>query len=388
MRRRVARWAGLFALSYAVVCAGAFLAQRRLVYPVPDEGRASTKNVELAPGGVPVLWFAPQSDGAPVVVHFHGNAEHIGMLRALGQLCQLHGLDFAAPEYPGYGLAQHLAGPDEGAILASAEAALHWLTDAKGVGRERLVLSGQSLGTGVAVQLAARGWGGRLVLLSPYSSLVEVGERAFPFLPVRWLATERFDSYSAAPRVHVPVLLIHGEADEVVPFDLGQRLGTQFERLERLDVPNGHHNDLWERPGVEDAYFAFVAQRGAARRPVGEAVGASQGVTVDAVATCPTSKIAFAQSQGCLNDGSVEFCLAKGDNATLDAIRAFAPNVGCATSAGRAQCDTATQVLCLVPTRGDNCVATHGALTDSAWARLCRIAAQPAVTRIVATWAE
>jgi hypothetical protein len=102
---------------------------------------------------------------------------------------------------------------------------------------------------------------------------------------------------------------------------------------------------------------------------------------------CPTHKIRFTQDTGCQNDGSVEFCLAAGDLAALESVRALAPNVRCMRAGGRARCDLDTEVLCMVETRG-LCIAHHGALTDAGWALVCDLAALDAVREIVPTWYE
>lgn len=118
------------------------------------------------------------------------------------------------------------------------------------------------------------------------------------------------------------------------------------------------------------------------------ATGACSRVQPQASA-CPTDKLAFTQATGCLNDGSVELCLPKEPQA-VERIRALAPELtGPLGSRGRAGCDLSVEELYLLPTRpGAECVEPHGALTDEAWARMCRIAADPAVSRIVPTWFE
>jgi hypothetical protein len=106
--------------------------------------------------------------------------------------------------------------------------------------------------------------------------------------------------------------------------------------------------------------------------------------------SCAAShKITFAQDQGCLNDGSVEFCWPRqGDSVDVpERLAAISPDIRCNGNAGRAGC-TGSQMLCSYPTRGEVCSAMHGALHDDAWADLCVIAAFPEVSRIVPTWLE
>jgi alpha-beta hydrolase superfamily lysophospholipase len=244
---------------YAALCALVYARQEDLVYPAPSvrtrpTGRALTVEV---PSGTFLLWREAAPAG-PVVVHFHGNGEQVGDLGWLAESYAARGISFAAVEYPGYAGAGGTAG--EAAILEAARAALRHLTGPLGVSPGRVVLSGHSLGTGAAVALAEEGWGVQVLLLSPYTSLPDVGARAFPWLPVRLLMRDRFDSASRAPRVAVPVLVLHGTLDEVIPFDLGHLLAARFPRCRFVPVPGAHHNDLWEAPPTMSEVLAFLGR--------------------------------------------------------------------------------------------------------------------------------
>jgi hypothetical protein len=104
--------------------------------------------------------------------------------------------------------------------------------------------------------------------------------------------------------------------------------------------------------------------------------------------SCPTGELAFTQETGCVNDGSVEFCLPTGDEALLARVREIAPTIQAGSSRGRAGCDLASETLYFFPTGEAECVAPHGALLGDAWNKLCRIAALPEVRSIVPTWYE
>jgi uncharacterized protein len=167
----------------------------------------------------------------------------------LAQRFQEAGLGFYAVEYPGYGLAAGQE-PSEKGIYAAAEAALAHLHGTLGVPRERTVLQGQSLGSGVAVEMAKRGHGARLVLISPYTSITEMGARIFPLLPASLLVRDPFDSAAKAPGIELPVLIVHGTRDEVIPVDMGQRLGTLFPNATVSLLEDRSHNDVLERPAI------------------------------------------------------------------------------------------------------------------------------------------
>ena len=247
------------AAAYLGLCAVLFLVQRVLVFPAPRErADAGRGTIVPEPRGTPMLWH-PVDGGGPVVVHFHGNGEQIGWLGWLADVLASRHVSFAAVEYPGYPGAPGT--PSEPSIVAAAERALEHLTGPMGVGRERIVLSGQSLGTGVAVRLAASGWGTRLVLLSPYTSMAAVAARGLlRAFPVRLLIRDRFDSELLASRIDRPVLVLHGSRDEIVPIELGRALSTRFPQVRFVEVAGAGHNDLWQHPSTTSEYLDFVAR--------------------------------------------------------------------------------------------------------------------------------
>lgn len=248
-------------VGYLGLAALAFAFQRSLVFPAPTSGRRPIVAARLheASGLTPMLWVPPPGDG-PVAVYFHGNAEQLADEEWLADDFAAAGVGFFAVEYPGYGLAAGAGAPAEDALLEAAQKGLEHLV-ALGVDRRRLVLVGRSLGTGVAVAMAARGWGARVALLSPYTSLPDVGARQLPFLPVSLLMRDRLDSASRAAAVTVPVLCLHGTKDEVIAFELGSALCAKFPAGRMAPIEGAHHNDLFEAPGVLPQLLAFVAGR-------------------------------------------------------------------------------------------------------------------------------
>jgi pimeloyl-ACP methyl ester carboxylesterase len=246
------------AAAYVLIGIGLFVGQRHIIFPSPATRGPLVGGVELVklPGGTVLLWRAARNAG-PVLVHFHGNAEEVANSAWLAQAAVSRGFSFAAIEYPGYAGAP--GSPSEESILKSATRGLEHLRDERHISPERIVLSGQSLGSGVAVAMAARGWGRRLALLSPYTSLPDVAAAQYPWLPVRWLMREAFDSAERAPAVKVPVLVIHGTDDEVIPATFGRSLSRRFPNAKYREVPGTGHNDIWDAPGVLDAYFEHFA---------------------------------------------------------------------------------------------------------------------------------
>jgi uncharacterized protein len=252
--------AAAIVLGVAALLAG----QRALIYPAPRPARSPSAELgELLrlPSTV-ALWSAPPPTG-PVVVHFHGNGEQLADLGRVIAGLRAGGSGVLAVEYPGYGLAP--GAPSEATLLAAGREALAHLRDRLGIAPERIVLQGQSLGSGVASQLAAEGHGRALVLISPFTSVADLAARIFPALPLHRLVRDRFDTRAAAPSVRVPVLIVHGDRDEVVPFSMGEELSRTFPDARLLRVQGAHHNDLWLSHGSElsSAISAFVERRGA-----------------------------------------------------------------------------------------------------------------------------
>lgn len=120
------------------------------------------------------------------------------------------------------------------------------------------MLQGQSLGSGVAVEMAKRGHGTRLVLITPYTSIVEVGARVFPWLPASLLVRDPFNSAAKAPGLTLPVFIIHGTRDEVIPVDMGQRMGTLFPNATTRILEGKHHNDVLDRPDILQELVRFA----------------------------------------------------------------------------------------------------------------------------------
>lgn len=252
---------GLLAL-YLIGAAALALFQRRLQY-LPDPRASSPREAGLdgveelrlstEDGETLVAWSAPPRDGRPFILYFHGNA---GALidrapRFRGFLA--HGYGFLAVAYRGYG--GSTGAPTQAGLMRDAEAAYRAAL-AQGAEARRLVLLGESLGSGVATALAATHEAAALALDSPFSSAVDVAEARYGFFPVRWLMTDQFRSDIAIRAVRVPLLIAHGDSDAVVPIDLGRRLfGLANEPKQFVLVPGGPHLVL----GREDVFPRLCA---------------------------------------------------------------------------------------------------------------------------------
>ncbi|MGD0527533.1 MAG: alpha/beta hydrolase, partial [Polyangiaceae bacterium] len=159
-------------------------------------------------------------------------------------------------EYRGYALATASGPPSEEGLYRDASAVLDEL-GRQGIGPSRVVLMGISLGTGVAAEMARRGRGTVLILVSPFTSISEMARRTVPFLPAGWLCPDRYDTLSKAPSIVIPTLVVHGDEDEVVPFAIGRGVSEAIHGAKLHVVHGGHHNDLFA--GDAHGLVALVA---------------------------------------------------------------------------------------------------------------------------------
>jgi hypothetical protein len=218
--RRLAGAALLAALIYVGLCLLMFAAQRRLLFH-PTEASAEAVQRLPRPGGGDILYAAHPRPGERAVLYLAGNSEDPGpVVRLLAR---------AFPEHAVYGL--HYRGyggsagePSEDAVREDAAA---WFAHLQQQ-HPRITLIGRSLGTGVAVRLAAGQPIERLVLVTPYDSVAAVAAGHYPWLPARWLVRDRFEAWKDAPRVQAPTLLLLAEHDTVIPPAHGRELHRHF----------------------------------------------------------------------------------------------------------------------------------------------------------------
>jgi hypothetical protein len=264
--------------AWAVVVLLAWAFQRRLIYqplgssvpPVEEvlEG-AEAIALETSDGIALGAWYLPargEKDERAAVLVFNGNAGNRADRAGLAEAFSREGFSVLLFDYRGYG--GNAGRPDEPGLLEDARAARRWLE--RRVDPERIVYFGESLGTAVAIALAAEAPPAALVLRSPFPSLVEVARRHYPFLPVRPLLRDRFECLDRVRRARSPVLVIAGERDRIVPPSLSRKLFEAAGEPKRLWIlPGADHNDPslvgGERLVSEAARFAREALSSPAR---------------------------------------------------------------------------------------------------------------------------
>lgn len=168
-------------------------------------------------------WYVPNPQPKAHALLLHGNSGNVTMLAdTLRLLNQRHQLSVLALDYRGYGKSE--GEPSEAGILLDARAARKWLANKAGIAENDVLLLGQSLGGGVAVDLAAKDGCRGLVLASTFTSIPAVAQSHLPWLPMNWLLATRLNSLDKIKQYRGPLLLSHGDADEVVPYKQGQAL--------------------------------------------------------------------------------------------------------------------------------------------------------------------
>lgn len=247
---------------YAGLLALLFVYQRDLLYPAnqyrpsPAQHRVPEMQVvtlRTRDGLDLVGWYAPARGGRVTVVSFHGNGDFIGANAEFARQLIDRGNGVLLTSYRGY--SGNPGRPSEQGLYDDARAALDFVERAGA----QVVLQGFSLGSGVAVQMATERKIAGLILEAPFTSTVDVAAAAYPFVPVRLLMRDRFDSFAKIAAVAVPILVTHGTRDEVIP-------AAQFDRLyaairapkTRAVFEDATHVDL-ARHGSGAAALRFIA---------------------------------------------------------------------------------------------------------------------------------
>jgi fermentation-respiration switch protein FrsA (DUF1100 family) len=244
--------------------------QRRLIYfpspgPVPSAAVVLENGIDVglktADGIALDAWYFPGRTGAPAVLVCNGNGGDRSMRAALAVALNRMGLSVLLFDYRGYG--GNPGRPSEQGMAADARAAEAWLAAQPGV--DRIVYFGESLGAAVAIGLAQQRPPAALVLRSPFTSLADVAAVHYPWLPARRLLLDRYPSIEGIASVHVPVLVIAGDRDDIVPESLSRRLYDAAGEPKRyVVVPGAGHNDpeLLDGPRMLEEIGRFLSSTG------------------------------------------------------------------------------------------------------------------------------
>jgi fermentation-respiration switch protein FrsA (DUF1100 family) len=264
------------AVALCVLALGAvYFGQRRLIY-YPDRARVSPAEAGLGgveerilktPDGARVVaWYGRARPGQPTILYFHGNAGSLANRAPRIERLMGEGWGVYMMTYRGYG--GGTGSPTETHNVADARLAYGALVH-EGVEPSSIILYGESLGTGIAVRLATERPVAGVVLDAPYTSLVDVAAGVYPFLPVRLSLADRYESSKYIKQVHAPLLILHGELDDVIPVAMGRKLFGLANEPKRLAVfPSGGHSDLYlDSNGALEVMRAWITELGRASAP-------------------------------------------------------------------------------------------------------------------------
>jgi pimeloyl-ACP methyl ester carboxylesterase len=245
-----------------------WLIENRLVfYPTPasewwnDAPEPAIQDVFYgSPAGSKIhAWYLPARSESPVLVLFPGNAGNLsGRGQTLVRIRERLGTSVLIFDYPGYGKSE--GKPNEERCYDAAEGAIRWLRAEKAAPAGQLILYGESLGGGVATEMARRHSCRALVLVKTFTLLPAAAKRHYPWLPCHWLMSNRFDNLSKLPEIHAPVFIASATQDRVVPYEHGERLLQAANEPKQFfrDAGSDHNDPLPDE--FWDALKAFLAR--------------------------------------------------------------------------------------------------------------------------------
>jgi fermentation-respiration switch protein FrsA (DUF1100 family) len=266
----ILKWLVALALvGYLVGLAVLFFVQRSFVFPIPQKTRTSPEAagfpeaeehfLTTADDEKIIVWHVPAKPGHAVILYFPGNGDFLAGSASRLRAMTSDGTGLVALSYRGY--AGSTGQPSERGLLLDAAAA-YAFTSAR-YSTDRIVAWGFSLGTGVAVALAAGQPVRKLILEAPFTSVADVAALRFRIVPVRWLMRDQFRSDERITRVTAALLIMHGARDSTIPIGFGERLfSLAHEPKQFVRFPEGGHDNLGNYGAIETARDFIHASKG------------------------------------------------------------------------------------------------------------------------------
>ena len=244
-----------------------YLAQERLIFlprPITEARRAEIVQrtgvesilLQAADGRRLHAWYLAAGDGAPLVIYFGGNAEDVSWMIAEARR-HAPGVAWLLTDYRGYGASE--GAPAERSLVSDA---LTWFDHAaERLGARQVFVLGRSLGSALAVRVAAERPVAGVIAIAPFDSLTAVARHYYPFLPVRWLLKHPFDSASLEPRVSAPLLCLVAGADEIIPAERSRRLYDAWAGPKTwVELEGARHNETDDSPSLWASIQQFLAR--------------------------------------------------------------------------------------------------------------------------------
>ncbi|HVT89602.1 MAG TPA: alpha/beta hydrolase [Tepidisphaeraceae bacterium] len=183
---------------------------------------------------------------APTIIMFYGNAMTLSDIIGLCRSWRKLGANVIGVEFPGYGMSS--GKPGEQSFYAAADAAWEYLAKRPDIDPSKIIPAGLSIGTGVAVELAARKPAAGLILLAPFTRMIDLAHDVLPWLPISTFLRHHFDNQSKMADLKMPILIVHGNHDSIIPTDMSRRLASAATRAQVTSVfLDSDHNDLLEK---------------------------------------------------------------------------------------------------------------------------------------------
>jgi uncharacterized protein len=273
MMKNMLNFLVFIAVAYLVLVGVIYAFQRQLMYhPGRDVGVPSQYNLHdfsehfiATPDGETIqLWHHAATAGFPTVIYYHGNAYTLGDRAGIYGALADKGFGVLALSYRGYGKSTGTI--SEQGLYIDARTAIRYATDTLHLPLSQIVLFGESLGTGIAVQMGTEFGVGAVALQAPYTSIETRAAEIYRFVPVRFLIKDRYDTLSKIAHIQSPLLVFHGERDEVIPVAHGRAVfATARDPKESVFFHDIHHNDFDSRVISEHLYhftqkYKLIAQ--------------------------------------------------------------------------------------------------------------------------------
>jgi len=240
-------------IAYAAINIFVYFMQSSLIFYPNIAGRglvATPENIGLPYENVELMtkdniklhgWFIPNPNARGTVLFFHGNAGNISHRLASIEIFHRLQLNVFIIDYRGYG--QSAGNPTEKGTYKDAQAAWNYLIDTRGINDKQIIIFGRSLGASIASWLASKHTAGALIIESGFSSIPAMGQRLYPFLPIRWLANFQYNTKQHVKNISYPILVAHSRQDDIIPYDEGREIFMAATQPKVFLEMRGGHND-------------------------------------------------------------------------------------------------------------------------------------------------
>ena len=239
--------------AYAVLSIYVYYMQSSLIYYPNMPGRnlvATPENIGLNFQNVEFVtedkvrlhgWFIPDKNAKRTVLFFHGNAGNISHRLESIEIFHRLELNVFIIDYRGYGQCEGKI--SEKGTYRDAEAAWNYLINTQGINEQEIIIFGRSLGASIASWLASKHTPAALIIESGFTSVPSMGQRFYPFLPIRWLTHFKYDTRQYVKNISCPVMVAHSKNDEIIPYDEGREIFHAAAEPKQFLEMRGGHND-------------------------------------------------------------------------------------------------------------------------------------------------